>query len=66
MPEERTGDPEDHVVEDVLPGTFSVFNLDQDLSKLYVGGFPLDDGVSHSGLDKIVYNLLFFSLSMLL
>lgn len=34
------GSEEVTVKETVLPGTFSVFNLDQELSKLYIGGYP--------------------------
>jgi len=35
------GQEKKHVNEMVLSGTFSIFNLDQELSKLYVGGFPV-------------------------
>ncbi|GIY52598.1 hypothetical protein CDAR_86411, partial [Caerostris darwini] len=34
----RSGDENDSVVEGFLPGTYSVFNLDQKVSKFFVGG----------------------------
>lgn len=36
----RTEDKEDSVKQAVLPGTYSVFNLDQKVSKFYIGGIP--------------------------
>jgi laminin alpha 3/5 len=39
------GQERKHVNEIVLPGTFSIFNLDQELSKLFVGGFPVYFGM---------------------
>lgn len=38
--EKEGGEEEITTKEAVLPGTFSIFNLDQDLSKLYIGGYP--------------------------
>lgn len=38
--EKEAGEAEVTTKEAVLPGTFSVFNLDQDLSKLFIGGYP--------------------------
>ncbi|GAB6025535.1 hypothetical protein CHUAL_011266 [Chamberlinius hualienensis] len=37
--------PIEITVEDTLPGTFSVFNLDQELSKFYIGGFPSSSNI---------------------
>ena len=37
---EKEGGEEEITKTMVLPGTFSIFNLDQDLSKLYIGGYP--------------------------
>lgn len=34
------GEEKKHINEMVLPGTSSIFNLDQELSKLFIGGFP--------------------------
>lgn len=39
------GQEKKHVNEIVLPGTSSIFNLDQELSKLFVGGFPVYFGM---------------------
>ena len=39
------GQEKKYVNEMVLPGTFSIFNLDQELSKLFVGGFPVYFGI---------------------
>lgn len=38
--EKEAGQVEVTTKEAVLPGTFSVFNLDQDLSKFFIGGYP--------------------------
>jgi laminin alpha 3/5 len=38
--EKEAGEVEITTKEAVLPGTFSVFNLDQDLSKIFIGGYP--------------------------
>ena len=38
--EKEAGEEEITTKDAVLPGTFSVFNLDQDLSKFYIGGYP--------------------------
>ena len=38
--EKEAGEVEVTTKEAVLPGTFSVFNLDQDLSKIFIGGYP--------------------------
>jgi len=38
--EKEVGEEELSVKEAVLSGTYSVFNLDQDLSKLFIGGYP--------------------------
>jgi laminin alpha 3/5 len=46
MREEVAGGHEKkYVNEIVLSGTFSIFNLDQELSKLFVGGFPVYFGI---------------------
>ncbi|KAH0550044.1 laminin subunit alpha [Cotesia glomerata] len=34
------GKDDSYVEEQVVPGTYSIFNLDQDHSKLFVGGYP--------------------------
>jgi laminin alpha 3/5 len=34
------GQEKKYVNEMVIPGTYSIFNVDQELSKLFVGGFP--------------------------
>lgn len=39
------GQEKKYVNEMVLSGTFSIFNLDQELSKLFVGGFPVYFGI---------------------
>jgi laminin alpha 3/5 len=39
------GQEKKYVNELVLSGTFSIFNLDQELSKLFVGGFPVYFGI---------------------
>jgi laminin alpha 3/5 len=39
------GQEKKSVNEMVLPGTSSIFNLDQELSKLFVGGFPVYFGM---------------------
>jgi laminin alpha 3/5 len=39
------GQERKHVNEIVLPGTSSILNLDQELSKLFVGGFPVYFGM---------------------
>jgi laminin alpha 3/5 len=39
------GQERKHVNEIELPGTSSIFNLDQELSKLFVGGFPVYFGM---------------------
>ena len=48
--EKEAGEEETTTKETVLLGTFSIFNLDQDLSKLYVGGYPLSAEIQ-SGVD---------------
>jgi laminin alpha 3/5 len=39
------GQEKKDVNEMVLPGIYSIFNVDQELSKLYVGGFPVYFGI---------------------
>jgi len=39
------GQEKKNVNEMVLSGTYSIFNLDQELSKLFVGGFPVYFGI---------------------
>lgn len=42
------GKHKDNVTEEILPGSHSIFNLDQEKSKLFVGGFPPSFQVSEA------------------
>lgn len=49
--EEMQGEP----VEEVLPGKYSVFNLDPKVSKIYVGGIPAGTQVNRAILSTSFY-----------
>ncbi|XP_023237076.1 laminin subunit alpha-like [Centruroides sculpturatus] len=48
----RTEREDDSVKQDVLPGTYSVFNLDQHHSKFYIGGIPDDAKIQAEVLSR--------------